>query len=209
MKIDTPLTAEELLARIAEHDEGALGELYDRFAPAMLGLVVRIVAERTIAEEILQDVFARVASDARRLSKERVSVNAALVLLSRALAIERLRATRAAPSPAPTGQAELARPTARTAAAAERVPKPYAWLPAPAAIELVDGRRSLFQKVINQLPKPQREMMDLVLFDGYTEADIAQKLGEPTARVRSGLLAGASFIRHRLAAVMRTWAANI
>lgn len=195
MKIAAPPTAEELLARAAERDEDALSELYDRFAPALLGLLTRILADRAIAEEVLQEVFVRLAGEARRFSTVRVSVNAALVLLARALAIDRLRAQR--------------RLTARTGAPAAAVPRSHSWLPRPAEVALVDSRRSLFQKVINQLPKPQREMLDLALFDGYTEAEIAQKLGEPLARVRSGLLAGASFIRHRLAAVMRTWAANL
>jgi RNA polymerase sigma-70 factor (ECF subfamily) len=195
MRTSEPPTAEELLARVAEGHDNALGELYDRFAPSLLGMLLRILTDRSAAEEVLQDVFVRVANDARRLGKERGSVSAALVLQGRALALDRLRAQRRLAEHSP------AKP--------ELLPKSYSWLPRPEEVTLVDGRRSLFQKVINQLPKPQREMLELALFDGHTEAEIALKLGEPGARVRSGLLAGASFIRHRLAAVMRTWAANI
>jgi len=188
-------SAEELLARVAESHEDALAELYDRFAPTLLGMLMRILPDRAVAEEVLQEVFFRVASDARRLGKEHVSVGAALVLLARGLAVERLRAGRHLP--------------ARASVKAAPLLKSYFWLPRSEEIMLVDSRRSLFQKVINQLPKPQRQMLELALFDGYTETEIAQKLGQPLAKVTSGLLAGASFIRHRLAAVMRTWAANI
>jgi len=196
MKAVPPPTPEQLLARAAEHDDAAWGELYDRFAPPLFGLLKRIVPEKSQAEEILQDVFVRMAADARRLQKGNGSVSAALVMLARTLAVERIRA-------------ERHRVTPEMEPAPGPIPQSYAWIPAPTEIALVDGRRALFQRVISQLPKPQREMLDLVLFEGYSEAAMAQKLGEPVARVRAGLLAAVSFVRHRLAAVMRTWAANI
>lgn len=188
-------TAEELLARAAARDEGAFNELYDRAAPGVLGLLLRILPNRALAEEVLQDIFLRVWSDARRWTKENVSVAAGITLLARAKAVDRLRIER-----------NLA---ARATGKADPLLKFYFWLPRPAEIQLLDGRRELFRKVINQLPKPQRQALELAVFDGLTETEIAQKLGEPLAKVRSGLLAAVRFIRHRLAAVMRTWAANI
>jgi RNA polymerase sigma-70 factor, ECF subfamily len=190
-----PLTAEDLLGRVAGRDEAALAELYDRLAPGLLGLLVRILPDRTTAECVLQDVFLRMWIDARRWNREQVSVPACLALLARAKAVDRLRAERRV---AP-GHAETA----------DLRPKFHAWLPHPHEIGMLDSRRELFKKVINQLPGPQRQALDLMVFSGYTETEIAEKLGEPLAKVRSGLLAGLGFIRHRLAAVMRTWAANI
>jgi len=188
-------TAEELLVRAAARDEGAFSDLYDHAAPGTLGLLMRILPDRGMAEEVLQDVFLRVWIDARRWSKENVSVDAGIIILARAKAVDRLRIERQLP--------------ARVAGKAEPLLKFYSWLPRPAEIGLLDGRRDLFRKVINQLPKPQRQALEMAVFDGLTETEIAQKLGEPLAKVRSGLLAAVRFIRHRLAAVMRTWAANI
>ncbi|MHB8653775.1 MAG: RNA polymerase sigma factor [Terriglobia bacterium] len=188
-------TSEELLMRAAARDEGAFSELYDRAAPGVLGLLLRILPNRVMAEEVLQDVFLRVWSDARRWNKENVSVAAGITLLARAKAVDRLRIERNL--------------TARANGKADALLKFYFWLPRPTEIQLLDGRRDLFRKVINQLPKPQRQALELAVFDGLTETEIAQKLGEPLAKVRSGLLAAVRFIRHRLAAVMRTWAANI
>ncbi len=183
------------MARVAEHDEGALSEIYDRLAPAILGLLVHILPNRAMAEEVLQDVFLRLWVEARRWRREHVSVPAALALLARNKAVDRLRAER--------------NNAARISRKDEAGLKLSSWLPRPEEIGLLDGRRDLFKKVINQLPKPQREMLDLAVFQGYTETELAEKLGEPLAKVRSGLVAGVGFVRHRLAAVMRTWAANI
>ena len=188
-------TAEELLARIAERDERALSELYDRFSPGLLGMLLRMLPNRAVAEEVLQDVFLRLWMDARQFGKAGGSVTAGLVLLTRAKAVNHLRVERRLVALA-TGKSELHA-------------KFYSCLPPAADIDLLNGRRELFRKVIDQLPKPQRDILELAVFDGYTETEIAQKLGEPLGKVRSGLLAAARFIRHRLAAVMRTWAANI
>jgi RNA polymerase sigma-70 factor, ECF subfamily len=190
-----PPTAEELLVRVAGRDEAALAELYDRLAPGLLGLLMRVLSDRTAAETVLQDVFLRLWSDARRWNREHVSVPACLTLLARAKAVDLLRAERHVAS-SPHGTVDLHL-------------KFHSWLPRPHEIGLLDGRRDLFKKVINQLPGPQRQALELMVFSGYRETEIAEKLGEPLAKVRSGLLAGLGFIRHRLAAVMRTWAANI
>lgn len=186
-------SAEALLKRVAEHDSGALAELYDHFAPGLLGLAMRILGDREAAEEVLEDVFHRLWSEARRLSREHVSVAAVLYLTARARAVERLRAERRLP-PLARSQPDL---------------KGLAWLPRPQEIAPVDERRELLKKVIQQLPKPQREALDWVVLEGMTETEIARKLGDTPARVRTGLLAGMRFLRHRLAAVLGTWAANI
>ena len=49
-----------LMLRVAQRDGDALAELYDRFAPRVYGLCLRIVNEPQVAEELLQEVFVRV-----------------------------------------------------------------------------------------------------------------------------------------------------
>lgn len=186
-------SAEALLERVAERNTGALAELYDHFAPALLGLAMRVLNDREASEDVLEAAFHRLWSDARRLSRERVSAEAYLFLVARAKAVERLRADRKLP-PLPRAHGDLKNP---------------AWLPRAREIALVDARLELLKKVVHQLPKVQRETMDWVVFEGMTETEIAAKRGETPARVRSGLLAGMRFLRHRLAAVLGTWAANI
>ncbi|MGH7805828.1 MAG: sigma factor, partial [Candidatus Binatia bacterium] len=47
----------ELLSAMAEGDDRALGALYDRHAPILLGLILRIIRGRSEAEDVLQEVF--------------------------------------------------------------------------------------------------------------------------------------------------------
>jgi DNA-directed RNA polymerase specialized sigma24 family protein len=82
-------------------------------------------------------------------------------------------------------------------------------MPRPEDIALVDARLGLLQRVFNQMPKPQRRALELVLFDAFTEFEIAAQLGEPLGRVNAGLRAAFTFLRHRQHAVLGTWTADI
>jgi RNA polymerase sigma-70 factor (ECF subfamily) len=100
------------------------------------------------------------------------------------------------------------RPADRASAPAT-CPVPLAWLPQPKEITLIDDRLVLLHKAINQLPKPQRQALELAVFGGLSESEIATEMGEPLGKVRTSLRAAVTFVKHRRRAVCGTWAANI
>ncbi len=55
-KMDT----KELVIELQNKRESAFSVLYDDYAPALLGIAYKIVKDKTIAEEILQDVFVKI-----------------------------------------------------------------------------------------------------------------------------------------------------
>lgn len=235
------LPAEELLTRIARHDVDALSELYDRYAPRIYGLVAHILPSRGAAEEILQEVFARLWSESPSLRQEGGSVVAWLVVTAREAAVDRLRALRMNTPNAAAGtsanvqksagagarkpKASVLVPSAAKsserkpeaikppAAEAARTPAmgavPLAWMPHPKEMTLLDDRLALLHKAINQLPKAQRQALELAVFAGLRESEIAAEMGEPLGKVRSSLRAAVTFVKHRRQAVCGTWAANI
>jgi RNA polymerase sigma-70 factor (ECF subfamily) len=188
-------TTRTLWARIAEHDEAALGELYDRCAPALLGMVLRILPEHSAALQVVEDVFVRLWREARHHPCQDASVAAWLVVMARHAAVQRRRGEQKLP------------PLARSQP--DPLQKSFAWLPRSDEIARLEERRDLLRKVVNQLPKPQRHALELAVFEGHPEAEIAAKLGEPLGRVRAVLRAGMRFLRHRQRAVLGTWAVNI
>jgi len=236
------LSAENLLVCAARRDVAALGELYDRYAPRVYGLMAHILPSRDAAEEILREVFVRLWSESPRLSQEGGSVAAWLVVTAREAAVERLRALRRdapmAGAPGHLGKTEKGSKTGRRRSkAADRVSSgskslngkteamkpsspeeaeapgrrllPFAWLPQPKDIAVIDERLVLLHKAINQLPKPQRQALELAVFGGLRESEIAAEMGEPLGKVRSSLRAAVTFVKHRRRAVCGTWAANI
>jgi len=187
--------AQELLARAARRDEEAFGVLYDRFAPGILAVLRRILGEQQEVQEVLQEVFLCLYHRASHLSRQGAGASAWLALVARSAAVDRLRARRGLPPQARGGHRALRDNSA--------------WLPREEEIAVLEQRSELLKKVIKQLPLHQRQALDLAVFEGYTEAEIARKLGQPLGKVRSELRAAMSFLRHRLRAVMGTWVANI
>jgi len=239
--MNTEVPAENLLARIARQDVDALSELYDRYAPRIYGLMLRIFSSREAAELVLREVFTRLWSESARLSQGGGSVVAWLVVTARDRAVEQLRAQRAIPpgveSPKSdddhterTGavarkskglvvsaavKAIAGKPEARKPGAAKAGPAvlmdqlPFTWLPQPKEISFLDERLVLLHKVIAQLPKSQREALELAVFGGLSESEIAVETGEPLGKVQRSLRAAITFVKHRRRAVCGTWAANI
>jgi RNA polymerase sigma-70 factor (ECF subfamily) len=239
------LSAEDLLARMARQDGDALGELYDRYAPRLYGLITHILPARDAAEEILLEVFLRLWSASGNLSAEGGSVVAWLVVTAREAAVERLRALRtkvlsaALQGPGVVVRKEMPGPLKSKAAVPRSsaviftaippdgksaamkpdpadgpgTPRPSAfppaWLPQPKEIRLIDDRLVLLHKAINQLPKPQRQALELAVFGGRSELEIATEMGEPLGKAQRSLRAAVTFVKHRRRAVCGTWAANI
>ena len=233
--------SEDLLARVAGQDVAALGELYDRYAPRVYGLIVHVLTSRVGAEEVLQEVFVRLWGESPSLCQDGGSIVAWLVVTAREAAVDRLHALgTSSPTAGPPGhrvnsgkgldtsgqksRAALAASTAKSLkgkaeaikprpATGEGSPArgaiPAAWLPRPKEITLIDDRLALLHKAINQLSKPQQQALDMAVFGGLSESEIAAATGEPLAKVQRSLRAAVTFVKHRRRAVCGTWAANI
>ena len=86
---------------------------------------------------------------------------------------------------------------------------PPGWLPRPKEIALIDERLTLLHKVIDQLPEPQQQALELAVFQGLSESEIAVQMHEPLGKIQRSLRAAVTFVKHRRRAVCGTWAANI
>jgi len=158
------------LARIAGGDQHALAELYDRHARLVFSLALRILQERGDAEDVVQDVFAQVWSQAGRYDPGRGAVAAWMLTLARSRAIDRLRARRSRPeSAADSGAADsLADPAATQ------------------DLDLLSAEQvQRLRRAVDQLPEPQRVALDLAYYDGLTHAEIAARLSEPLGTIKT------------------------
>ncbi|MBZ5514344.1 MAG: sigma-70 family RNA polymerase sigma factor [Acidobacteriia bacterium] len=185
---------EALATRAAERDLGAFAELYGRLAPGLLGMALRILPDHAAAAGIVEQAFVLFWNETRRFPRDGASVAAWLSLTARQIAVNTRRSRLRLPAVSGSKTSPLG---------------DYAWLPHPEEIARIEERRELLRKVLHQLPKDQRDALELVVFEGLTEEELAARLGEPLGRVRSGLRASMRFLRHRLRAVLGTWSANI
>ncbi len=183
------------MAGVADRDERMLGELYDRYAAPLLGVIAEIVPDHKAAMEVLQEVFVGVWKDGHRIYQPGSGMLAWLMLDARARAIDRQRR-------------EMGhRPAAH--AGLRHVLGAGSWLPRPKEIFRVEQRRALLQKIAGRLPSSQNRLLELAVFKGETEAHMAKQLHQPLSRVECELRAGLRFLRHRLRAAFGTWTAGI
>lgn len=192
---------ESLLVQAGGGDREALIGIYDRLAPQVLGVIERVLGDHQQSEQVMEEVFVELWSAARSSSGAAdgaASVAAWLAFRARARALHRLPRRGAHLG---TRQETRERPDT-----VRQIPR---WLPGRDAINRIEQRRALFEKVLGQLPRDQFKELELVTFAGRSEAELAADLGEPLAKVRAELRAAVRFLRHRRRAVVGSWTVSI
>ena len=81
----TVRTDQELLERAAHGDERGLAELYDRYAPPLYSLALRVTGLQADAEEVVLDAFSQAWREAGRFRADRGSVAAWLTMICRTM----------------------------------------------------------------------------------------------------------------------------
>ena len=172
-----------LVARIAAGDEAALGDLYARYAPVLLGLARRVLGDTADAEEVLQEVFIHAWRRAGRYDPERSSVSTWLALITRSRAIDRLRSRRSAD---------------RTAEAARQDSPLEHESPRATGTVLIRERRARIAAALADLPPEQRRVLELAYFGGMTQSEIAAATGIPLGTVKTRTLLALKKLRESL-----------
>src|ERR1700736_4025354 len=161
---------EAALARMAQGDHDGLAELYDRHARAIYSLALRILQDRAEAEDVVQDVFAQVWTQAARYDTSRGAVAAWMLMMARSRSIDRLRSRRARPDNTADTGATLNMPDAGVRQDLQLL----------SAEEVARLRRALAE-----LPLLQRVALELAYYEGLTHAEIAERLEEPLGTVKT------------------------
>jgi len=163
-----------LLDRIVARDERAVGELYDRHNRLLFGLILRILRDRSEAEEVLQEVFVLVWTRAETYNVTLGPPAAWLVRIARNRAIDRLRAN-----------------TVRLRAV-ESAPMPDAPTTPESSAALSEQQRAV-RRALDTLPADQRVLIEHAYYLGLTQSELAERfelpLGTVKTRVRTGMLA--------------------
>ncbi len=173
------VTDRDLMTRIAQGDQGALSELYQRYGLLVHSLALRILQKRELAEEITQDTFLNVWNHPETWRADGGRLSSWLLTVTRYKAIDWIRHEQRRPdlqaSPLYEEQVQ-AEPSAQ---------------PDDPATE--DGR--LIHSLLSQLPAEQAQVIELAFFQGMTHSAIAERLNLPLGTVKTRVRLGLQKLR--------------
>jgi RNA polymerase sigma-70 factor (ECF subfamily) len=184
MTTSPPDSEPALIHRIASGDGEALTRLFDLHSPVALGLLVRILGDRAEAEEVLQEVFLQVWTQADRYDAARSTPRGWLLMLARSRALDRLRRRDARRRREEESAEEEARLAPIEPEGAER-------------LEAAE-RQSRVSSALGALSPEQRRCIELAFYEGLTHTQIAERLKAPLGTVKSRILLGMSKLRQVL-----------
>jgi RNA polymerase sigma-70 factor (ECF subfamily) len=169
----------ELIARVALADQRAFAELYQKTSSHLFAVALRIVRERGIAEELLQEAYVNVWHHAGSYAAERAQPTTWLTAIVRNRCLDHVRKrdldtvsmTRDADDDAP----ELALPDGG---------------PGPAEMLLAGADAHAIRECVERLEGGSRQAIALAFFQGLTHSELAQHLAQPLGTVKSWIRRG-------------------
>lgn len=196
--VDTPLSVEKtfdrsgapddiLLIRFTEGDQEALACLFERYGRLLRSIAARILGDGSEAEDLIQDLYLFIQRKSVIFDSSKSSARSWVVQMAyhRAISRRRYLVTRQFYT---HKQIEKISDEVVGAATTE---DDY-------SAETVFGRNGL-EKVIESLSEDQRQTLTLYFFEGYTLAEISNKLGQPHGNVRHHYYRGLAQLRKHMA----------
>lgn len=169
-----PEALEDLLARTALKDRRAFETLYQKSSAQLFGVVLRIVRDRELAGEILQESYLKIWHHAGDFRPERARPMTWLGSIARNQAIDQLR--RQAARPQGVAMDELYWLTDETGGPQDQADQEH--------------RSQQLHHCLAQLEGEQRRAMQLAWFQGLTHEELAERLERPLGTVKSWLRRG-------------------
>jgi len=180
-----------LLLRAAARDEGSaesFRRLYEAAAPRLLGVALRILGRRELAEEVLHDAFVRIWDAARSFDPLAVRPFAWMAAIVRNRAIDvrashdvsRVESYHDAPLDAgPDGSLDLH----------------FDWT--PGADEGLEGDRAArrLRECLGRLPAAERQSLALAYAHGLSHGELAEHLRKPLGTVKAWVRRGMASLR--------------
>lgn len=173
------LSDEALIALAARGEEPALAALYDRYGRVAYGVALRVLRDAALAEDAVQEAFLAVWRSAHRYIPERSKASTWILTFVHRRAVDLVR------------REERRRADHLTDADAVLggMVDEEAWL----RLE-----RERVQAALRKLPDQQREAIELAYYGGFTQSELAERLGQPLGTIKSRMFTGLARLRELL-----------
>ncbi len=172
-----------LAERLQRRDPQAFAELYDRYGRLVYSIILAIVRDRGIAEDLVQETFLRVWNRVHAFDVTRGSIGPWLIAVARHRAIDYIRSTKARVD--------------RNTFEFLDLEHPALFVDSEKDLITADRGRKI-QALLNQLNENQRTVIYLAYYEGLSQTEMAEHMGQPLGTVKSWVRAALKKLREDL-----------
>ena len=180
------LTDEQCMTRLSGPEvEAALSALYDRYARTVYGVGLKILGNRSLAEDLVQEVFLKVWRSAGTFDPSQGSFSTWLYRVTRSAAIDLYRKRTSRVRQVPDGAPHIAAARDSSAGPQEIVDESWLSWRVSRALEVLDA--------------PHREVIELAYFGGLSQREVSERTGVPLGTVKTRTASAFRRLRRELA----------
>jgi RNA polymerase sigma-70 factor (ECF subfamily) len=173
-----------LVVRLQRREPQALAELYDRYGRIVFSLILRVVRDAGIAEDLVQETFLRIWNRVQHFDAQKGSVGPWLLAVARNRAIDYLRSS---------GGRD------RNTVELEESDHPSLYTNMEPDI-LASDKARVVKAAIQKLSVNQRQVIELAYFEGLSQTEMAERMGQPLGTVKTWVRAALKTLRDELGA---------
>lgn len=172
------ISEEELVALLRDKDERGFTILYNNYSSALYGVLNKIVQSNDDANDLLQDTFLKIWKNIGNYDSSKGSIFTWMMNIARNLAIDKVRSVDF-------------RDTSQNVSMEDKV------------VYQIDNEYQTeqdvngigLQKVVDKLKPEYKQLIDLVYYQGYTQAEVAEEYGIPLGTVKTRIKAAVTTLR--------------
>jgi len=172
----------DLVRRLQRRDPRAMAELYDRYGRMVYALIVRVVRDGGVAEDLAQETFMRVWNRVQAFDAARGGLLPWMLAVARHRAIDYLRSA-----------------AGRMRNAVELTATDHPALFADMERTLLDSDRlRRVRTALEKLSENHRTVIELAYFEGLSQTEMAERMGQPLGTVKTWVRAALKNLRDDL-----------
>lgn len=172
------ISEEELVALLRDKDERGYTILYNNYSSALYGVLNKIVQSNDDASDLLQDTFLKIWKNIGNYDSSKGSIFTWMMNIARNLAIDKVRSV---------DFRDNSQNVSMEDKVVYQIDNEYQ------TEQDVDGIG--LHKVVDKLKPEYKQLIDLVYYQGYTQAEVAEEYGIPLGTVKTRIKAAVSTLR--------------
>lgn len=171
---------EELVSLVLQKDQQAFSYLYDNYAGALNTVILKMVENKELAEDVLQEAFVKIWNNFENYDKSKGRLFTWMLNITRNLTIDTLRSKSFKKQQKISGDENSVSSVEDT----------------KAGIDKFDAMG--LRKQVSDLKEDQRSIIDMAYFFGYTQDEISKHLGIPLGTVKTRMRTAITELRKKL-----------